>query len=76
MAVVEGICKSAGIAYQKFVNHGDSAGGGTLGSILSSTVPAKTVDVGVPLLGMHSSRELMAAESQLAMNRFVEGLFQ
>jgi len=75
VAVVEDICQRNNIAYQKFVNHGDIAGGGTLGSILSSTIPAKTVDVGVPLLGMHSSRELMAAESQLAMNRFVEQFF-
>lgn len=76
VAAVEGICRKYGIAHQKFVNHGDIAGGGTLGSILSSSIPAKTVDVGVPLLGMHSSRELMALSSQIEMNRFVEALFQ
>ncbi len=76
VAVVEDICKRAQIPYQKFVNHGDITGGGTLGSILSSTIPAKTVDVGVPLLGMHSSRELMAASSQLAMNQFAEHFFK
>ena len=76
VAAVEAICRKEGIAHQKFVNHGDIAGGGTLGSILSATVPAKTVDIGVPLLGMHSSRELMAASSQLAMNRFLEAFFR
>ena len=75
VSVVEAICQKHQIPYQKFVNHGDIAGGGTLGSILSSTIPAKTVDVGVPLLGMHSSCELMAASSQLAMNHFAEAFF-
>lgn len=75
VAVVEGICRDNEIAHQKFVNHGDIPGGGTLGSILSATIPAKTVDIGVPLLGMHSSCELMAASSQLAMDQFVEAYF-
>jgi aspartyl aminopeptidase len=75
VAVVEAICRNHSILHQKFVNHGDIAGGGTLGSILSATIPAKTVDIGVPLLGMHSSKELMAASSQLAMNQFVKAFF-
>lgn len=50
--------------------------GGTLGSILSTSIPAMTVDLGVPILAMHSSRELMARSSQLAMDQFAEAFFK
>jgi len=34
-------------------------GGGTLGAISSALLPMRTIDVGVPMLAMHSARELM-----------------
>ena len=40
-------------------------GGGTLGSIASSFLPVKTVDIGVPLLAMHSAVETMGAANSL-----------
>lgn len=61
IAVVQQICDHEGIAYQKFLKHSDSAGGGTLGAIASAMLPVRTVDIGVPLLAMHSSRETMGA---------------
>ena len=76
VSIVEGICRAEKIAHTKFVNHGDVVGGGTLGSILSTSIPAMTVDLGVPILAMHSSRELMARSSQLAMDQFAEAFFK
>ena len=73
---LQGICRAEKIAHTKFVNHGDAVGGGTLGSILSTSIPAMTVDLGVPILAMHSSRELMARSSQLAMDQFAEAFFK
>lgn len=55
------ICESKEIPYQRFLNRSDVRGGGTLGAISSTLVPVRTMDIGVPLLAMHSSRELMAA---------------
>ena len=55
------ICDSKEIPYQRFVNRSDVRGGGTLGAISSTLVPIRTMDIGIPLLAMHSSRELMAA---------------
>lgn len=75
VSVVEGICRKKGIAHVKFVNQGDATGGSTLGSILSTTIPAMTADLGVPILAMHSSREFMALSSQYAMDRFVLAYF-
>lgn len=67
VAIVEQICKAKEIPYQKFVNRSDMAGGGTLGSIASALLPVKTVDIGIPLLAMHSARELMAVSDQQAL---------
>lgn len=53
------ICDSKEIPYQRFVNRSDVRGGGTLGAIASAFLPVKTIDIGIPVLAMHSSRELM-----------------
>lgn len=59
VAIVQQICEQEGIPYQKFVNRSDIPGGGTLGAIASALLPVPTVDLGVPVLAMHSARELM-----------------
>ena len=56
-AVFASICEKAGVPCQRFVNHSDVAGGSTLGNILASSLPLRGVDMGNPLLGMHSVRE-------------------
>lgn len=62
VAIVQQICEKEGIAYQKFANHSDSAGGGTLGAVASTLLPIRTADMGVPVLAMHSSRETMGTK--------------
>ncbi len=57
-AVYEGICKSAGVPVQKFVNRSDERGGSTIGPISSTQIDISSVDIGNPILGMHSIREL------------------
>ena len=59
VAIVQQLCEAEQIPYQKFVNRSDGTSGGTLGSIASTLFPVRTVDIGVPLLAMHSSREMM-----------------
>ncbi len=56
-AVFEELCRESGVPCQKFVNHSDVAGGSTLGNILTSSLPMRGVDMGNPLLAMHSCRE-------------------
>lgn len=57
-AVYEGICKSIDIPMQKFVNRSDAKGGSTIGPISSSQIDISSVDIGNPILAMHSIREL------------------
>lgn len=56
-AVFAQICEKAGVPYQRFVNHSDVAGGSTLGNILAASLPMRGVDMGNPVLAMHSARE-------------------
>lgn len=74
-AVIAGLCEREGIPYQVFTNHSDAAGGATLGSILSAQLPMRTMDIGVPILGMHSARETMGACDQFILTRLLTSFF-
>ncbi|MBE5906033.1 MAG: M18 family aminopeptidase [Lachnospiraceae bacterium] len=75
IGIVCQICKKNDIPYQKFVNRSDEPGGGTLGSLASSMTPIKTVDIGIPMLAMHSSKECMGSEDELALYQLVTCFF-
>ena len=74
-AVVRGLCEANEIPFQYFVNRSDLRGGATLGSIASAVVPIRTMDIGVPILAMHSARELMGSEDQQALSRLLKVFF-
>ena len=72
IATVKQLCQDAEVPYQLYVNRSDIPGGSTVGSISSSVLPMRTMDVGLALLAMHSARETMGASDQAAL----EGLLQ
>lgn len=76
IAIVQQICEKEGIAYQKFLNHSDAIGGGTLGAISSAIIPMRTVDMGVPLWGMHSSRETMGVKDYESLVEFMKAYYR
>ena len=61
--------------HKKFLKHSDSAGGGTLGAIASAILPVRTVDIGVPLLAMHSSRETMGVRDYESLVDFMTAYY-
>lgn len=69
------LCDAHEISYQRFVNRSDVRGGGTLGSVASTLFPVKTVDIGIPLLSMHSARELMGRDDFDALEAAVRVYF-
>lgn len=75
IAILCQICDCKGIPYQRFVNRSDVRGGGTLGSVASTLLPVKTVDIGIPLLAMHSARELMSAKDIDSLKATVTAYF-
>jgi aspartyl aminopeptidase len=54
-------CARAEVTPQHFVTRSDLACGSTIGPITAGRLGARTVDVGNPMLSMHSCRELAAA---------------
>ncbi|MFA9464223.1 MAG: M18 family aminopeptidase [Velocimicrobium sp.] len=75
IAILQQLCTTYAIPYQKYVNRSDISGGQTLGPLSSSWLPMKTVDLGVPLLAMHSARELMGAKDQASLNKLIVSFF-
>ena len=61
-AVFVALCKKNNIPYQVFVNRSDERGGSTIGPVAASHLGIRSIDIGTPMLAMHSARELMADE--------------
>lgn len=74
-AVIEGLARANDIPLQTFMNRADLSGGGTLGSMASAILSMPSADVGVPILAMHSAREMMGAEDQEAFCRLCRAFF-
>ncbi len=75
VSIIEGLCRSSQIPYKKFSNRSDIKGGSTLGALSSSLLSMRTVDIGVPLLAMHSARELMGSSDQSALTALAVRFF-
>ena len=71
IAIIRGLCEASDIPWQAFVNRNDIRGGSTLGSLASALVPIRTMDIGVPMLAMHSARELMHKDDQASLERLL-----
>lgn len=76
IAMVEMLCQANHIPYQKYACHSDGTTGSTLGTLANKYMPMRTMDVGVPILAMHSARELMGVKDQAYMERLVEAYFE
>ena len=75
VAAVKALCEKYKAPYQQYVNRSDIPGGSTLGSIASSLLPVRTMDIGIPILAMHSARETMGAKDQKSLETLVKAFF-
>ena len=56
------MCQRAGVNVQKFVVRSDMGCGSTIGPITAANLGIRTVDVGNPMLSMHSIREMAGSQ--------------
>lgn len=74
-AAWHGWCEAAGIVSQEFVSNNAVPCGSTIGPITATRLGIRTVDVGIPILSMHSARELAGTADLVALTRAAEAFF-
>lgn len=69
------VCRRAGVTPQHFVTRSDLGCGSTIGPISATRVGLRTVDIGNPLLSMHSVREMASTADVSAMQQVLNAFF-
>ncbi len=64
---IKKLCAENNIPYQNFVNHSNEKGGSTIGPLNLRHLGVKSVDIGNPVLSMHSIRELYGLQDHESM---------
>jgi aspartyl aminopeptidase len=72
----ESLCRKAEVPVQKFVVRSDLGCGSTIGPITAANLGIRTVDVGNPMLSMHSIREMAGAKDHERMIKVFKEYFK
>jgi len=75
VAAFSAACRAVDVVPQHFSSRNDSPCGSTIGPISAARLGLRTVDVGNPMLSMHSCREMAAASDVAPMIRVLTRLF-
>ena len=75
-AVFKAVCEASDVPYQMIVVRSDMGCGSTIGPITATRLGVRTVDIGVPQLGMHSIREMAGVEDQQHLVTALKGFFE
>ena len=75
-AIFKQICAKNGVNTQIFVNRSDMRGGSTIGPISSTHLDITSIDIGIPMLAMHSIRELCGVEDHVMMIKALTSFFK
>lgn len=74
-AVFQSVCKQAEVPCQKFVNRSDMRGGTTIGPMSAADLGIPVMDIGTPLLAMHSVRELGSVDDNYYTTKAFTGFY-
>ena len=70
------LCEAVDVKYQWFVSRSDLACGSTVGPMLASRLGVKAVDVGNPMLSMHSAREMCGTADHPALAKVFAAFYR
>ena len=70
------LCRKHNIKHEHFCKSNCVRGGSTVGSMLSAQVNLPTIDIGVPLLAMHSCREVTCINDIMALQDLFTAAFR
>ena len=69
------LCAQANVPYQEFVSNNQMPCGSTIGPLTATRLGIRTLDVVIPLLSMHSARELCGVEDPLRLAKISAAFF-
>ena len=75
-AVLIDIANQNNVPLQMFHNRSDLRGGSTIGAIIETNTGIRNIDIGNPMLAMHSSREMAGVKDQEYMIDLMRGFFE
>ncbi|MDO4604667.1 MAG: M18 family aminopeptidase [Helcococcus sp.] len=75
-AVLIDIAKENNIPLQFFHNRSDLRGGSTIGSLIEIASGIKNIDIGNPMLAMHSVREMCGVEDHIHMAKLMQAFYE
>ena len=76
ISVIKQIIEGKDIKTQDFVNNSKEAGGSTIGPISSTHLETDSVDLGIPMLAMHSVRELCGRDDLYSLKELIKVFFE
>lgn len=75
LSIVKSICAKGNVPLQEVIVRNDSLCGSTIGPIMASKAGLKTIDIGAPMLGMHSIRETCGVIDLIYYQRIFDVFF-
>lgn len=76
MGVIKQVAKNAGVNLQYFVNRSNEIGGSTIGPLSSTHLDIDSVDIGIPILSMHSIKELCGIYDLFDLKNLTKEFFE
>ena len=75
IGVIKQVIDNTDIKIQYFVNQSNEIGGSTIGPISSTHLDVEAIDLGVPMLAMHSVRELCGIKDVYYLKELAKEFF-